>query len=88
MSCLLVLIALTAPRVLILLLWLFTRWFNGMFGSALVPVLGFLFLPTTLFWYSAVQNWFGGNWAFPQILGLIVAVLIDASPATAKWRET
>lgn len=81
MPCLAVLIALIAPRVLVLLLWFFTDWFQGMFDTLLWPLLGFLFLPTTLLWYSAVQNWFAGAWTLLPIVGLVVAVLIDLAPA-------
>ncbi|NLF38467.1 hypothetical protein GX586_03420 [bacterium] len=84
MPCLFALGALILPRGMIIVLWLFTGWFAGMFRVALWPVLGFVFLPTTLLWYSAVFHWYGGEWHFPQILGLIVAVMIDVSPATGR----
>jgi len=49
-----------------LLLYFFTNWFQGLFSNVLFPILGFIFLPTTLLWYSAVQNWFQGEWeSFP-----------------------
>ncbi|MCX7005198.1 MAG: hypothetical protein NTV22_18265 [bacterium] len=86
MPCFMVVIVLLAPRFFILVLWLFTGWFRGMFNSAFWPVLGFIFMPTTLFWYAAVHNWCGGQWALPQILGLIIAVMIDLSPASARRR--
>ncbi len=86
MPCFLVAIALLTPRFLILVLWLFTGWFQGMFHSAFWPVLGFLFLPTTLFWYAAVHNWFGGQWELPQIICLVIAVMIDVSPLSARRR--
>ncbi len=54
MPCLLALLALAAPRLVVFLLWFFTNWFNGLFTSILWPILGFVFLPTTLLWYSAV----------------------------------
>lgn len=81
MPCLLVVLALAVPRILILGLWLFTNWFEGLFASLLWPVLGFIFLPTTLFWYTAVQHWFGGEWSVTPIIGLVIALLIDFSPA-------
>jgi hypothetical protein len=84
--CLLVLIALIAPRVVIAVLALMTTWFEGMFANLLWPILGFLFLPTTLLWYSVVQNYYDGVWGGLQILVLIVAVIIDISPASAKRR--
>ncbi len=87
MPCLAVVIALLAPRLTILLLWFFSRWFTGIFESLLLPILGFIFLPTTLLWYTAVQNWWGGEWGGLQIVGLIIAVLIDGSPASGKRRK-
>ena len=87
MPCLVVFIALATPRLAIVLLWLFTAWFRGVFPTPLWPVLGFLFLPTTLLWYSAVQHWYGGAWnGFVPIAGLVVALLIDFAPARARRR--
>lgn len=87
MPCLAVLVALLAPRVTIVVLWLFTHWFDGIFDTILWPILGILFLPTTLLWYTAVQNWWGGTWGGLQIVGLIIALLIDMSPASGKRRK-
>lgn len=87
MPCLLVLVALIAPRLLMVVLWLLTGWFRGIFGTVLWPVLGFVFLPTTLLWYTAVQHWFGGNWTLWPIVGLVIALAIDVSPARGRRRE-
>lgn len=87
MPCLGVLIALLTPRFLIVLLWLFTGWFKGIFDTALWPVLGFIFLPTTLLWYTAVQNWWHGTWGLLQIAGLVIALMIDISPAGGRRRR-
>lgn len=84
MPCLFVLLALALPRGVIIILWLMTDWFAGMFETALWPVLGFLFLPTTLLWYSAVQNWYGGDWGLWQIAGLVVALSLDTSQGGAR----
>jgi hypothetical protein len=88
MPCLLLVLALAAPRLVVALLWFFTRWFAGMFGSALWPLLGFIFLPTTLLWYSAVQYWFSGHWTLWPVVGLIVALAIDVSPARGHRRRS
>jgi hypothetical protein len=69
------------------ILWFFTTWFSGMFVNLLWPLLGFIFLPTTLLWYSAVQNWYGGVWGTWPVVGLVVALMIDVSPAGGKRRE-
>ena len=87
MPCLLAVLALIMPRGLILGLWFFSDWFDGLFDSLLWPILGFIFLPTTLLWYSAVQHWFGGEWGVWPIVGIVVALLIDTSPAHGRRRE-
>ena len=86
MPCLFALIALVTPRLLIALLWFFSGWFQGMFNSLLWPILGFIFLPTTLLWYSAVQRGFGGEWTLWPIVGIVVALAIDVSPAGGRRR--
>ena len=87
MPLLVILFALLVPRITIALLWLLTTWFNGLFQTALWPIVGFIFLPLTLLWYSAVQHWFGGQWDAIPIIGLVIAVLIDLSPARGRRRR-
>ena len=84
MPCLLAAVAIAMPRLAIVLLFFFSGWFDGVFRSALWPALGFFFLPTTLLWYSAVQNWFGGEWTFWPIVGVVLAVAIDTAPARRR----
>lgn len=86
MPCLLALLALATPRLVLAMLWFFTAWFRGMFDNLLWPILGFFFLPTTLLWYSAVQRWFGGEWSLWPVVGIVVALLIDMSPASGRRR--
>jgi hypothetical protein len=86
MPCLLTLLALVTPRLVIILLWLFTKWFSGLFANIMWPILGFIFLPTTLLWYSAVQRWFDGQWGLWAVIGLIIALVIDLSPAKRRRR--
>ena len=87
MPCLLVLLALITPRLVVFLLWLFTNWFRGIFDTLLWPILGFIFLPTTLLWYTAVQHWFHGQWTLWPVVGIVVALLIDLSPARRRRRR-
>ncbi len=77
MPLLILLLGLVAPRVSIVLLWLFTSWFTGVFDRVLWLVLGILFLPVTTLWFSVVVNVFGGAWTALPIIGMIIAVLID-----------
>jgi hypothetical protein len=86
MPCLFAVFALLTPRLLIVVLYFFTSWFAGLFASLLWPLLGFIFLPTTLLWYSAVHHWFGGQLSLWPIVGLVVALLIDVSPASGRKR--
>jgi len=78
-SVLLVLVHLMA-RLLVSLLWFFTHWFDGMSSSLLWLLAGFIFLPTTVLWYTAVQHWFGGRWTLGPVVGIIVALAIDLAP--------
>ena len=87
MACFFMLLALLTPRLVVALLWFFSSWFQGLFASLLWPILGFIFLPTTLLWYSAVQHWFGGHWTLWPIVGLVIALLIDVSPASGRRRR-
>ena len=86
MPCLLAVLALAVPRLVTAVLWLFTPRFRGVFDghSPILPLLGFFFVPTTLLWYSAVHHWFGGQWGPWQVAGVVVAVMIDLSPAKKK----
>ena len=87
MPCLFAIFALATPRLLIVVLWFLTNWFRGILDNNLLwIVLGFIFLPTTLLWYTAVQHWFGGQWTLWPVVGLVVALLIDVSPASGRRR--
>ena len=86
MPCFIVALALLTPRLVVALLWFFTTWFAGLFASLLWPIVGFIFLPTTLLWYSAVHHWFGGAWTLWPVVGLVVALVIDLSPVRQHRR--
>ncbi len=84
MPCLLALLALFIPRVVIVLVWLFSTWLQTAFDTLLWPILGFIFAPTVLLWYSVVVNVYGGVWSAVPIIGMVIAALIDISPG---WRR-
>jgi hypothetical protein len=52
MPCLVGVLALLFPRLVIVVLWLFTTFFQGVYDTFLIPILGFLFLPLTLLAYT------------------------------------
>ncbi len=74
---LLILIALFLPRLVIALLWIFSQWFTGVFSHWLLPIVGFLFLPYTMLWYSAMHHWYADTWGGLQIVVLVIAVAAD-----------
>lgn len=81
------LLALFVPRLVILYLWFLTGWFAGMFDTLLWPILGLIFLPLTFLWFSAVQNWYGGEWTTVPVVGLVLALLVDLSSHGASGRR-
>lgn len=83
MPCFLVVIAMLFPRVFIAYLWFFTEWLHMAFDNMLWPILGFLFAPFTLLWYSVVVNHYGGEWGWLQIIVMVIAVITDISPSGA-----
>jgi hypothetical protein len=87
MPCFVAIIALLTPRLAIVLLWLLSNWFKGLFHTALWPILGFIFLPTTFLWYTAVQHWWGGHWTAGPVIGLVLALMIDLSPARSRRKR-
>ena len=76
MPCLFAFLAISFPRVAIILLWLFTNFFAHIFHGIIIPVLGFLFLPLTLLVYAYLLNahmTIGGV----QLVFLFIAVILD-----------
>lgn len=76
MGCLLALLAAFAPRVTLILLWIFTNVVDRAYEGFFVPLLGLLVLPyTTLFYalaYQPVAGVTGGGWVF-----VTLGVLLD-----------
>ncbi len=68
-------------------LWFFTHWFYGVFDGVLWPILGFVFAPTSLLWYTVVHNAWSGEWGTLQIVGMVIAVMIDLSPSSGKKKR-
>jgi hypothetical protein len=83
MPCVILTLGLFIPRLLAVLLF-FTGWFSLVFGSILWPILGIIFMPTTLIWFGFVHHYLGGNWGLVAIGGLVIAVLIDVGPAAGQ----
>jgi len=76
MGCLLAIFSLFAPRLIIIILAVFTDYFGRAYETFIWPVLGFIFMPyTTLayLWAMISNGEVSGGW----IVLIIVAVLLD-----------
>jgi hypothetical protein len=76
MPCLLALLALAFPRVVLLLLWLFTTYLERAINSVLILLIGFLILPLTTLAYAFAINSHGSVDGLYLVL-IVVAVLVD-----------
>lgn len=59
MPCLVALAALLFPRFVVVVLYLFTGFFEGVYRGWILPLLGFFFLPVTLLawtWFVKTQE--------------------------------
>lgn len=75
------------PRFTIALLWLMSNWFEGVFETRLLPIIGFFILPITLLWYSAVENWYQGDWNGWRLALLVLAVIADLSSSGSQRKK-
>lgn len=76
MPCLLALIAVFFPRVVIVLLFLFSDYLGQAYETALWPVLGFVFVPFTTLAYALAQHNAGALTGVYLVI-FIIAVLMD-----------
>jgi hypothetical protein len=71
MQCLLALLALATPRLVIVLVVVFSDWLGSAYNFFLWPLLGFFFLPVTTLAYAWSIHTYGGM----QGLGLVAVIL-------------
>ena len=91
MPCLLLILALSFPRILLILIAISTNWFQAAFNTVFWPILGFLFMPyTTLAYMAAMLNnnhSVSGGW----LILVVVAALVDLSHGgfarRKRWRR-
>jgi hypothetical protein len=76
MSCLVLLIALGAPRFALFLVWLFGNYLGTAYESNLYPILGFFFAPVTTLAYAWSMHTHGGVRELGMLV-VILAVLMD-----------
>ena len=87
MPCLLALLAVVFPRVAIVLLWLFSNFFTGVYHGLIVPVIGFLFLPLTLIVYTYLAKTSGGHLTTTQFVFIFIAVVVDLGLVGGSYRR-
>jgi len=75
MPCLLLILVLAFPRIVLLLLFLFSTYLERAYHGLILPLLGFIFLPVTTLVYAWMMNT-GQQTAGINLLLLIVAVVI------------
>ena len=84
---LILIVGLFLPRLVTGLLYFLSNWFTGVFETWYWPILGFIFMPYTLLWYSIVSNWFGGVWGPLQFIILLLTIIADIS-SNAKGADS
>ncbi len=65
------------PRLVLVVIYIFYRWWLASIDSLWLLVAGFFLAPYTMLWYCAVMNWWGGGWTWWQVLILLIAVWGD-----------
>ncbi len=91
MGCIWLIFAMLLPRVTIVLVWLFSDYLGRAYQTAIWPILGFIFLPTTTLAYAFAINANGSVTGWYAVL-MVLAVLWDighggGSAAGAKSRR-
>jgi len=88
MGCLLPLFALATPRFILVVLWLFTDYLSRAYENFWLPLLGFIFLPTTTVGYAIAQNMFDGvrGWGLVIVLFGLALDLGLLGGAGRGWR--
>jgi hypothetical protein len=77
MPCLLGCIALSFPRIVLVVLWLFTEYLDHVFETRLWPLLGFVFLPLTTLAYAFAIHQGDGKVTAIGGAAIATAVIID-----------
>jgi hypothetical protein len=76
LGCLGIVLALLMPRVVMVVLWIFTGYLGRAYEGFLVPLLGFFFFPTTTLAYAVAENESGGLEGWGLVV-IIVGLLLD-----------
>jgi hypothetical protein len=72
----LLLIGIAFPRLVLVLLFFFTRFLDRAYHGFLIPLLGFLFLPLTTLVYAWIVN-SGASVQGLYLIAIIICILAD-----------
>ena len=88
MPCLLAIVVLAFPRVVLVLMWLFSNTLDRAYHGLIIPLLGFIFLPITTIVYAWLVNSHMPIAGFNLVI-LVIAVLLDAGShgSSAAYRR-
>jgi hypothetical protein len=86
MPCLLVLLIVAFPRIVLVMMWLFSHMLDHAYHNLALPLLGFIFLPITTIVYAWMVNG-GMPLGGINLVILIVAVLLDAGSHGSSMRS-
>lgn len=75
--CLIGCLALSAPRLILLVLWLFTDYVGWAYETKIWPFLGWIFLPTTTLAYAFAMHYGEREWTPIGIAAMVTALLVD-----------
>jgi len=76
MPCLLLILVLAFPRIMLLLMFLFSNYLTRAYHGLILPLLGFIFVPLTTLAYAWMVNT-GQPIAGVNLLILLIAIVID-----------
>src|SRR5262245_16221603 len=77
MPCLLGCFALFTPRLVLVLVWLFSDYLSAPYQTWIWPLLGFFFLPLTTLAYAWAYHYGGGSMTGLGVAAVVLALLID-----------
>ena len=87
MPCLLLILVLAFPRLVMVLMFLFSTYLQRAYHGILIPALGFVFLPLTTLVYAWLTNTHRPMVGFNALI-LVFAVIIDAGGlGGGAWRR-
>jgi len=87
MPCLLLILVLAFPRIVMVLMFLFSTYLQRAYHGLLIPALGFVFLPLTTIVYAWLTNTHQPLVGVNALI-LVIAVVIDAGGlGGSAWRR-